>query len=586
MLFKSNSKVTSVDTVSETDYEAYEPYGDLYYDESGGEEVPTSKWGNFIDSFKKFEMDEIDPRLTDAEKAIVATSTSPLSKQLKSRHIQMIAIGSAVGTGLFIGSGGALAQGGPGSVMIAWGLVGMMVFCTVQALGELATIFPVPGASFTYMSRFIDKSWGFAMGWNYIMQWLVVLPLELVSSSMVMSYWKTNVSSVVWVAIFLVVILSINFFGVKGYGEAEFILSTIKLIGIIGFIIFGIVIICGGGPTHQHFGAGFWHHPGAFKNAQKGLASVAVTATFSFNGSELLGMTAAESENPRKAIPKATKQVFWRIICFYMLSLFVITCLVPSNDLRLVIESHTQSSPFVLAIRNAGVKGLPSVMNVIILISVLSVANSSVYAGSRIIAAMANLQMAPQILAYIDRRGRPLVGIAISGAFGLLCFLVKADDGSQVFQWLISLTGISCMFTWGSICLCHIRFRYTLQAQGRSTDELPFAAMTGIWGSYFGILMNFLALMCQFWIAIYPIDHASSASYFFKAYLCFPVVIIFFVAHKLYSKDWRFYIPIDEIDVDFGRREFDIEFLKQEIREEKEYLRSRPFYIRWYHVWC
>ncbi len=584
-MFKDNSQTfTTRESIPES---GYLPYEDLYDTTGTGGENP-SKWKDFVDSFKRFEMDEIDPRLSEAEKAMIATATSPLSKQLKGRHIQMIAIGSAVGTGLFIGSGGALRTGGPAAVIIAWALVGTMVFCTVQALGELAATFPVPGAMCTYMTKFMDTSWGFAMGWNYIVQWCVVLPLELVSASIVINYWDSNIDSSIWVAIFLVLILVLNFFGVKGYGETEFILSLIKVIGIVGFIIFGVAVICGGGPTHKYFGGKYWNDPGAFAHGFKGLASVFVTAAFSFNGSELMGLTAAEAENPRKSIPRATKQIFWRIVFFYMLSLTVIGCLVPYTETRLIAESSGDSaaSPFVLAIKNAGVNGLPSVMNVIILFAVLSVGNSAVYANSRILAAMSNLQMAPKIFGYIDRRGRPLVGIATSGVFGLLCFVVRSGQSVQVFEWLVALTGLSCIFTWGSICVCHIRFRYTLHIHGRGTDELPFSSQVGVYGSYYGLVLNIIVLIAQFWIALFPIGGDSNAQTFFKAYLCLFVVLLLYIGHKIWKRNWRLYIPVEEIDIDSGRREFDLEYLKQEIQEDKEYLRTKPFYVRWFNVWC
>jgi amino acid transporter len=175
-------------------------------------------------------------RSFDAMAAAEATAGSPLSRQLKGRHLQMIAIGGSIGTGLFVGSGKALATGGPASLLIAYGLIGGMLYCTVHALGELAVLFPVAGSFSAYSTRFLDPAWGFAMGWNYALQWLVVLPLEIVSASITIDYWGSPINNAAWVSIFLVLIICINFFGVAGYGEAEFIFAIVKVVAIIGWM--------------------------------------------------------------------------------------------------------------------------------------------------------------------------------------------------------------------------------------------------------------------------------------------------------------------------------------------------------------
>jgi len=172
----------------------------------------------------------------DQEAAAQATAMSPLVRKLKGRHLQMIAIGGSIGTGLFVGSGKALSQGGPASLLIAFSLIGLMLYCTVHALGEMAVAFPVAGSFSAYSTRFLDPAWGFAMGWNYALQWLVVLPLETVSASITVGYWNSGISNAVWVTIFLVTIIGINLFGVRGYGEAEFIMGIVKVTAIIGFM--------------------------------------------------------------------------------------------------------------------------------------------------------------------------------------------------------------------------------------------------------------------------------------------------------------------------------------------------------------
>ncbi|GME94933.1 unnamed protein product [Ambrosiozyma monospora] len=267
----------------------------------------------------------------------------------------MISIGGSIGSGLFVGSGSALRIGGPASVLIAWTLCSLMMYCNIQALTEMAVTYPVSGAFVQYSSRFISPAWGFAMAWNYALGWSISLPMEMVAASITIKYWNDSVNPAAWVSIFYVIIIVINLFGVRGYGEAEFVLSSIKIMAIVGFIILGIILNCGGGPSGEgYIGGKYWHSPGAFNNGIKGLFSVFPTAAFSFGGTELIGLTAAETRNPRKALPQASKQVFWRISLFYIISMLLIVLLVPYNDKRLFSSSSvdTSASPFVIAIEN------------------------------------------------------------------------------------------------------------------------------------------------------------------------------------------------------------------------------------------
>lgn len=547
-----------------------------------------SRFQRFRDSFKPADFSAYEGHnLTALEKAALATANSPLSRSLKARHLQMIAIGGAIGTGLFVGSGKALHTGGPASVLIAFALIGCMLYCTVQALGELTVRFPVAGAFSTFSSRFIHPAWGFAMGWNYAIMWLVVFPLELVAASMTVSYWNKSINPAALVVIFYVFIVCINLFGVKGYGEAEFLFSAIKVIAVIGFILLGIILNCGGGTQGGYIGGLYWHTPGAFNHGFKGLCSVFVTGAFSFTGTELVGLAAAETKNPRKTLPSATKQVFWRITLFYIVSLCIVGLLVPYDDPNLLGSSSVDvaASPFVIAIRNAGIKVLPSILNAVVLIAVLSVANSAMYGCSRTLAALAAQGYAPPQLSYIDREGRPLVGILISAIFGLLCFVCASEQQGNVFAWMMAITGLSAIFTWASICFCHIRFRFALKAQGRSTNELAFAAQGGLYGSYFGLTFNILVLIAQFWTGLFPIGSSKAdATSFFQAYLAAPIVIVCFVFYKF----WRpcHWVKLKDMDLDTGRREIDYDALIVEIAEEKAYLASRNIFYRTWKFWC
>jgi amino acid transporter len=444
--------------------------------------------------------------------------------------------------------------------------------------------------------RFIDPAWGFAMGWNYAMNWLVVLPFELTTAGVTIAFWTdphntghTSINVGVWITIFLVLIFFINVFGVRGYGEVEFILGVIKVIAIIGFILLGVIIDCGGVPTDHrgYIGAHYWHEPGAFRNGFKGFCSVFVTASFAFGGTELVGLAAAEAANPRKTVPKATKQVFWRISLFYVISLFLLGLIVPSDNPNLSQASggNTRYSPFVLSFQLAGIKSLPSIFNAVITLSVISVANSCTFAATRTIQALCSKGMGPKWGAKIDKHGRPYIALIFTLSFGFLAYINEAKQGGQIFTWLLSLSGLSNFFTWGSICLAHIRFRRAWKRAGRTTDDLPFAAMFGVYGSWIGLFLNILCLIDQFYVALFPIGGSPDAQAFFEAYLAAPIVIAFFVGYKLYYKQWWIGVRTSEMKVDEGRRELDIDAFRAELDAERAEKATWPWWKRTWDFW-
>ncbi|KAL2861815.1 amino acid permease/ SLC12A domain-containing protein [Aspergillus pseudodeflectus] len=492
-----------------------------------------------------------------------------LPRRMKTRHMHMIAIGGSIGAGFFVGSGSALNTGGPASLFLDFTIIGIMIFNVVYALGELSIMYPITGGFYTYSSRFIDPSWGFAMGWNYVFQWAIIVPLELTVAGLTIEYWGVDISVAVWITVFMVAIIVLNIFGSLGYAEEEFWSSCLKLGAIIVFMIIALVLVLGGGPSghkyDEYFGARYWYNPGAFKNGFKGFCSVFVTAAFSFSGTELVGLAAAESENPTKSLPGAIKQVFWRITLFYIVGLTFIGLLVSSEDERLLGSGYidVSASPFVIVGKDAGLNGYDSFMNVIILVSVLSIGVSGVYGASRTLTALAEQGYAPKVFTYVDRSGRPLWSVLIIILFGVLGYVNVDSSGEEVFAWLQALSGLAALFTWGSICLAHIRFRKAWAYHGHTLDEIPFHAVGGVYGSYLGLFLIFIVLAAQFFVAIAPPGGGlNDAEGFFKSYLALPVVLFFWACGYLWKRQG--WLRTAQIDVDSGRREIDWELINAE----------------------
>ncbi|KEF61556.1 uncharacterized protein A1O9_03123 [Exophiala aquamarina CBS 119918] len=484
-----------------------------------------------------------------------------LRRDLQGRHMQMIAIGGSIGAGLFVGSGRSLAVGGPASLTLGFIITGFAVLCTTQALGELAVMYPVNGAFYSYVVRFIDPAWYVNTSCRYALGWLITLPFEIISVGITINYWhEYNIG--IWVAVFLTTIAFVQFFGVRGYGEIEFVLGIIKLVAVAGFIIFGIIANCGGVPTDTRGYLGFRYWSGddgnhAFRNGFPGFCSVFVLSAFAFGGTELVGLAAAEAQDPQKSLPKAVKQVLWRIAGVYVLSTLILGIIVPNNSPELLGASgaNTKASPFVLAFKIAGVKALPSIFNAVITISTLSVANSCTYGSTRTLQALAQYSMAPKILGYVDNRGRPLVAIIIQLLVGLLAFISYSAQAGTVFTWLFSISGLGILLLWASICLCHVRFRQAWKVAGRPVEDLPFRSPLGVYGSYFALVLIALILVLTFYVALIPPGGSPNAQYFFQNWLSGPIALTAFGLRKAWTSDWRFGVKIKDMDLDTGRRD-------------------------------
>lgn len=488
------------------------------------------------------------PAPPDGTSAEGSQQPQGLKRGLESRHMNMIAIGGAIGTGLFVASGATIHQAGPGGALVAYGLIGLMVFLLMQSLGEMAAYIPVPGAFETYATRFVSPSFGFALGWNYWFNWAITVAAELAAAAIVVQYWLPGSPAWVWSLLFLLVLLGLNALSARAYGEGEFWFAAIKVVAVLVFLVVGVLMILGimGGRSP---GVSNWARGRApFVDGAGGVMSVFLIAGFSFQGTELIGVASGESRNPEKTIPKATRQIFWRILIFYIGAIAVIGFLLPYTDPNLLASDVTDVaiSPFTLVFRRAGIAAAAAIMNAVILTSILSAGNSGLYASTRMLYAMAKEHKAPGIFAVVNRRGVPMYALLATALVGAACFATSLVGEGAAYTWLVNLSSLCGFIAWLGIAVSHFQFRRAFRAQGHELSELPFRARLFPLGPILAFAMCLVVILGQGWGAVSSGDVQGAV----VAYIGIPVFLAIWIGHRLVTGAHR----ADPATADLSRR--------------------------------
>ena len=462
-----------------------------------------------------------------------------LQRGLKARHLSMIALGGAIGTGIFLAMGGTIHQAGVGGAFVAYGIVGVMVYFLCTGLGEMATYLPETGSFGSYSTKFIDPAFGFAMGWNYWYNWAITIAAEMVAGSIVMKFWFPQVPAMVWSAIFLVIIVGLNLLSARAYGESEFWFATVKVITVIIFLIVGVLMIVGilGGKA-QGF-TNYFSNGGPFIGGSKSIFAIFLVAGFSFQGAELVGLTAGESENPERDVPKAVNTIFWRIVLFYLGTILVIGAIIEPSQLTVT------TSAFTLVFERVGLAGAASIMNAVILTSVLSAGNSGMYASSRMLYAMAHDGMAPKIFGKTNKRGVPVNAIILTTIVASISFLTGSFGDGKVYTWLVAASGLSGFIAWLGIAMCHFRFRRAYIAQGNSIKDLPYKSKLFPLGPIIAFVLCFVSIIGQGYSNIG--SNGIAWGDLISAYIGIPLFIGIFLYYKIRYKTKL--VPLEEVDL-------------------------------------
>ncbi|KAK3386916.1 amino acid permease/ SLC12A domain-containing protein [Podospora didyma] len=464
-----------------------------------------------------------------------------LQRGLSGRHLNFIAIGGTIGTGFFIGSGVALNKAGPVGCLLSYLFVGTILYSVMVSLGEMATFIPTAGAFSAYATRFVDSSLGFAVGWLYWFSWAMTYALSLTAAGLIVQYWDPSINIGILIAVFWVVFTAVNFLPVHIYGELEMWLSMLKVITIVGFIIFGICV-AGGVGDEGRLGFTYWVNPGPFSEyivegavgKFVGFWAVLIQASFAYQGAELVGVGAGEARDPRKTVPRAIKTTFWGILFLFCATIFIMGMIVRSDDGALLTEkSDASASPLVIAATRAGVDVLAHIINAVLLTAVLSAANSNVYSGSRILVALADEGQAPAIFKRTTKHGIPYMAVACTAAFGLLGFLNLSSEGGRVFNWFMNISGVAGLLTWAGTCLSFVGFRRAMEAQEIPRSELPYISPWQPWLAIYGLFFCLLVALTQGFTAFMPWNTAD----FFAAYISLIIFVVLYLGHKIWFRD-------------------------------------------------
>lgn len=472
--------------------------------------------------------------------------TTELKRGLKARHLTMISLGGTIGTGLFLASGGAIHAAGPGGALLSYMLIGIMVYFLMTSLAEMGAYMPVAGSFSTYATKFIDPSLGFALGWNYWYNWAITIAAELSAVTMIMKFWFPHTPSLVWSSIFLVIMFLLNYLSVKGFGEAEYWFSLIKVVTVIIFIITGSLMIFGIMGGHVIGFKNFTMGDAPFHGGFLSMLGIFMAAGFSFQGTELLGVAAGETDDPRKSIPRAVKQVFWRILLFYVLAILVIGLLIPYTNGNLA-NGDVTVSPFTLVFQKAGIAFAASVMNAIILTAVLSAGNSGMYASTRMLWDLAREGKAPKFLGKLNKRGVPVNALIATSLVGTLAFLASLFGDGTVYVWLLNASGMSGFIAWLGIAISHYRFRKAFIAQGKDLNELPYRSKLFPFGPIFAFILCGFVLLGQNYSAFIG-DHVDWNGVL-VSYIGIPLFIALWLGYKFTKKTKV--IPLEKCDLEY-----------------------------------
>ncbi|KAL4998545.1 amino acid permease/ SLC12A domain-containing protein [Aspergillus recurvatus] len=503
--------------------------------------------------------------VSSAEGTMVPHGTT--KRGLSSRHLQLMAIGGSIGTGLFVGIGEYLRDSGPLSVVLGYLLYGLLfIWPCYLCVGEMCAYLPIPGSIFELAGRYVDPAFAFAMGWVYFYACVMLVCVEYSSVATVIQYWNTDVNPAVWIAMAMVVCIILNVVAVEWYGESEFIMSSTKVLLLFGLVLLTFITMVGGNPKHDVYGFRNWtdgvmyeYHTTGNTGRFLGLFNVIVYAAFSLPGPDMPALAAGEIQNPRYTIPRVVKMTFWRIVGFYIIGTLAVGTICNPNDPRLIGaindgSAGSAASPWVIGIENLGIRGLPDLINALIMLSGWSCGNAFVYVSSRTLYSLAKDGQAPRFLTRCTNAGVPIYCVAVVSLITCITFLACANSTVTVFNWFIDLTTSGLIVTYTCMIVVFLCWYRALRAQG--IDRKAYLPWTAPLMPYWAIL----AFVVGFAVTIFngfTVFSPWSTQGFITSYFAIGFFIVMFGFWKVWHR--TSFVRPAEADIYSGKAEVDAE---------------------------
>ncbi|CZR66977.1 related to GAP1-amino acid transport protein [Phialocephala subalpina] len=475
--------------------------------------VPTSSVENGVGN--------IGPVREYVNESAAAANSGQLVRKFKARHVQMIALAGNIGSGVFISLGAALQVGGAPGILIGYPLICVMALTMLTVMGEAVCLFPTSGSFIDHAARFVDPSLGFAIGFCEWFGALTVVAAEGAVFPVIISYWTTEVPAAALMTIYLVVVYAFHLMPNRWFAEFEFCTGAVKVVTMAIVLLTSVAIL----PV--------------FPNGFRGVARVFLYASWATGGQEILGIAAGETKMPRYDMPRASVNLFIRIIVIFGSSCILVSVLVPYNEPLLLNTSNVAASPFVIAMGYAGIKVLPDIINVVLLICLCCIGSESIFIASRIQTAMSRMGMFPAIFGRVDSKGRPMISL-------ISCFLIAtamtymcvSTTGAIAFNWFSSISATTTFFAWMVIPVTNWCMHRALKAQNDPAFSLPYANKNSFWPfeSIFLFVSTLFTFACTFYVSVIPDEGSPNAETFFETMLCFPVFVVAYLGYKLWFR--------------------------------------------------
>lgn len=457
------------------------------------------------------------------EKEINKGKVEHLERKMEARHIQMISLGGVIGTGLFLSSGYTISQAGPIGTILAYFVGAVLVYAVMLCLGELSVAMPYTGSFHVYAKNLLNPATGFVVAILYWLTWTIALGSEFTASGIIMRHWFPSIPVWVWSLVFMILIFLSNYFSVRVFAESEFWFAAVKVFAIVAFIVLGGLAVVGLIPIK-----GYAHAPlltnltkdGWFPTGFKGVFTTMLTVNFAFSGTELIGITAGEAKDPEKTLPKAIHTTLWRLIIFFIGSIFVMACLIPYK------QAGVSESPFVHIFKMMGIPFASDLMNFVVLTAIISAGNSGLYASTRMLWSLGNEETIPVVFAKTNKRGIPAISLVVSMLGGILSLLTSIYAADTIYLVLVSISGLAVVFVWMAIALCELNFRKKWLKDGHQVSELKFKTPGYPFTPWFAFLAS-LASCLLIWFD--PNQRVA-------LYATVPFVILCYLAYYFYAK--------------------------------------------------